>query len=476
VDVGTCNGVRRVVEIDSYAYLGRQMSHSCDFNKIDEFMRQEMFRRRIPGAMLGIMRNGQIVQTGFYGLANVELNVPVTPQSMFQAASIGKQFTVAALLQFVSRKEINLDDSIHSFFHNAPTYWRGITIQHLLTHTSGLGNYDEQSKLFDYKRDYSKDQLVAAIADSIPTFAPGRDWSYSNSGYTLLGFIIEKLTGRFYGDYLRAHVWRPASMSTIRIMSNREIIQNRSAGYELKGGNLKNAELASESLNRTADGTEYWTMDDALRWETCLAGARVIPEKLKQNMWSASQFNGATTNFRLGGASYGFAWFIDNEAGHSVYYHSGAWAGFVAYSARYPDDHVAVIVCANLSDAPIVAIGRGVARRVLDLVNQRPIDDCYPILTRKLGDAMRSAKARHLAEEMFAPEFSKERIPGLNRAIRRRLAPLGELQLIELLEKLLQDDVLRVRYRLRFPADTLRFEATCDRDSRLAGPLRFETE
>jgi CubicO group peptidase (beta-lactamase class C family) len=443
---------------------------------IDSFLDAEMQRRRIPGAAVAISSKGAPVFLGSYGLANVELQVPVSTQTMFQAGSIGKQFVAAAFLQFVEKSRLGLDQSIDIFFPLGPASWRNITVRHLLTHTSGLPNYDEVDG-FSLRKDYIDEELVRLIASLPPRFEPGANWSYSNSGYVLLGLIIEKVTGTHFADYLKAHVWRPAQMSTVQTMSDEAIVPNRAAGYALIGGEIRNHIRASESLNRTADGTQYWTVHDAVKWAAALKNERVFSSAAKRIMWTPAKFNGgATTNHELGGATYGVGWFADDEAGRRVYYHTGSWAGFVAYHAYYPQEEVSLTVCANLADVPIINVARGVSRRLFGSIDQKPIDGADGELTRKVVQILGDGNAVGIPPEACNPSFPRDRLVGLNRALTRRINPLGALVGLEPLEQLDAGSVRRLRYRLRYRDASLRLEIGFDTNGKFSGPLRVETE
>ena len=152
----------------------------------------------------------------------------------------------------VEQGKINLDAKISEYLKNIPSSWKNITVRNLLTHTSGIKNYTTD---FDYRRDYTDDELLQKIALLPLDFQPGENWSYSNSGYVLLGIIINKVTGQFYGDLLQHYIFEPLGMHTARIISESDIIPNRVTGYQLVNGTLKNSGYVSPSLNRTADGS-----------------------------------------------------------------------------------------------------------------------------------------------------------------------------------------------------------------------------
>src|SRR5262249_3695158 len=242
---------------------------------VDDFLKADMQRHRIPGLALAICRDGQLLRAAGYGLANVEWDVAVTPDTVFQSGSVGKQFTAMAVMMLVEEGKLGLEDSLAKYFPAAPLAWKSITIRHLLTHTSGIKDW-EGGKELDYRKDYTEDELVEVARKMPLDFAPGTRWSYSNTGYVLLGILVRRASGKFYGDFLRERVFVPLGMDATRVISEADIVRNRSAGYVLKEGRLQNQEWVSPSLNTTADGSLYVTARDMARWDAALSEGRFL--------------------------------------------------------------------------------------------------------------------------------------------------------------------------------------------------------
>ena len=193
-----------VLALAALAYAPLDAAQS---DPIDAIVNAEMVSQRMPGIAVAVIRKGEIVKAQGYGLANVEHNVPVTDRTIFQSGSLGKQFTATAVMLQVQDGRLSLGDPITKFFDNAPASWRDITVRHLLTHTSGIPDYNDG--LLDYRKDYSEDELVK-FASTLPLdFTPGAEWKYSNTGYILLGALVRKVSGLFYGDVLRDRVFTP---------------------------------------------------------------------------------------------------------------------------------------------------------------------------------------------------------------------------------------------------------------------------
>ncbi len=248
--------------------LSLLLAAQTDTAVINRYVLAELERQRIPGLSLAVLAGDRVLISRGYGFANVELRVPATDSTVYQSGSMGKQFTAALVEMLVDNHLLRLDDSIVRWFPEGARVWQGITVRHLLTHTAGVAEYTDST--FDYRKDYTEDELVKFAASRPLDFRPGERWSYSNTGYVLLGALIHRVTGRFYGDLLRDSVFRPLGMNDSRVISEADIVPNRAAGYRLEGGVLKNQEWVAPSLNTTADGALYFTVRDLTRWAIAL--------------------------------------------------------------------------------------------------------------------------------------------------------------------------------------------------------------
>ena len=320
---------------------------------VNRYVQSELKRQRIPGISIAILRGDRVLLARGYGLANLELGVPASDSTIYQSGSVGKQFTAAAVVMLSEQGRLGLDDKITKWLTEGAGVWDGITIRHLLTHTSGMAEYTDST--FDYRRDYTEDQLVRFAASRPLDFPPGERWSYSNTGYLLLGVIIHRVTGRFYGDVLHDRIFAPLGMKGARVISEADIIPNRSGGYQLIGNDIKNQDWVSPSLNTTADGALYFSVIDMAKWAVGLNHRRVPSARGLELAW---------TPVRLadGGVyPYGFGWDLTEQRGHPRVGHTGSWQGFKTAIYRYPELDLTVIVLANLAQAEPGAIAEGIA-------------------------------------------------------------------------------------------------------------------
>ncbi|MFY8086549.1 MAG: serine hydrolase domain-containing protein, partial [Rubrivivax sp.] len=321
---------------------------------VDAVITAEMKTQRIPGAAVAVVRQGQVLKASGYGTSNLEHAVPVSRSTLFQSGSLGKQFTAVALMLQVEDGKLALDDSITRFFPQAPPSWQPITVRHLLTHTSGIPNYDERT--LDYRKDYTEDELLR-LAFSLPLeFPAGARWNYGNTGYVLLGILIGKASGQFYGDVLRDRVFAPLGMKTARVISEEDVLMHRAAGYRLAGDTLKNQEWVSPRLNTTADGSLYLSLDDWLRWEQALRQRAVLRPASWQQIFTPVQLNSGET------FPYGFGWGLHDGRGPPTYRHAGSWQGFETAYLHAIDADLTVIVLCNLAQANPMRIAERIAQ------------------------------------------------------------------------------------------------------------------
>ena len=210
-------------------------------DSVDAFVRDFIQRHKIPGAAIAVVHRGRVVKAAGYGLANLELNVPATAHSVFEIGSMTKQVTAEVVMMLVEEGKLSLDDSLTKYLTGLPDEWRGIRLRHLLTHTSGLHDW-EGDTAFSYRREYTTEQFVAFVARHPLDFPPGTRFSYTNSAFPLLGKVIEKVTGVGYERYATERVFKPAGMVETRFRHQAEVVANHASGYVDNKGTFENGE------------------------------------------------------------------------------------------------------------------------------------------------------------------------------------------------------------------------------------------
>jgi len=336
-----------VLSVISAGTIARGTSDADFSSKVDAAVEAQRKSQKIPGVSLAVCRNGKLVKATGYGLGNVEWNGAVTPQTIFQTGSVGKQFTSMAVMMLVEEGKIGLDDKVSKYIPESPSIWKDVTIRNLLTHTSGIADYGGDvgplgNAVIDVRRDYTEQELIPPFAKMKMDFPPGEKWSYSNTGYVLLGIVIHRVTGEFYGDFLQQRIFKPLGMSSTHIISEADIVPQRSGGYRLLNGELKNQEWVSPALNTTADGALYTNVLDLSKWDAALREKKFVKPSTYELLWSPVRLNDGKTY------PYGFGWFLEDKGGFKAVSHTGSWQGFTMAINRYEKDGLTVIVMTNL--------------------------------------------------------------------------------------------------------------------------------
>jgi CubicO group peptidase (beta-lactamase class C family) len=307
-----------------------------DAARIDEVVQTYVRDNTFMGAVL-VARGSDVVLSKGYGSANLEWNIPNTPATKFRLGSITKQFTAASILLLEERGKLKLDDPIKKYVPDAPAAWDAITIFNLLTHTSGIPNF---TGLPEYKSlqlvDTPAAKTIATVRDKPLDFLPGEKMSYSNSGYLVLGYVIERITGGSYEKFVTDNIFTPLEMKDSGYDSNTAVIPRRAAGYTPSPTGRVNAGFIHMSIPHAA-GALYSTTEDLLRWEQGLFGGKLI---------SATSLAKMTTPFK---SDYALGVMVQTAGGRKVVQHGGGIEGFNTFLAYYPDDKLTVAVLANVN-------------------------------------------------------------------------------------------------------------------------------
>jgi CubicO group peptidase (beta-lactamase class C family) len=323
--------------------------------KIDRFVSAEMSRQKIPGMAVAVVKNGEVMLAKGYGFANLEHQVPVTTRSIFNSGSVGKQFTATAILHIEERRKLRLDDHIARYLPPTKARWGSITVRQLLTHTSGIPEYEDE---LDMRREYSERQLTELVGLLQRRSAPGHQFKYSNSGYVLLGVIIRTITGMFHADYIRENIFKPLGMRTARTASEAAIIPNRVDGYRMSKGRLHKQEWVSATFKKTADGCFHLSLDDLLAWERGVRTRALLKSESWSKIFTPVVLKNGKTH------PYGFAWEIGRKRGQTVVSHDGSFQGFEAILTRYVEEELTTIALANLAEADLAQVTQRIAEFV----------------------------------------------------------------------------------------------------------------
>ncbi len=345
-------------------------------SKIEAYMNAHVRVNHFSGAIL-VAREGRVILSKGYGWANIEHEVPNTPQTKFRLGSITKQFTAMAILLLEERGRLSVHDPICTYVPNCPEAWREVTIHHLVTHTSGIPNF---TSFPDYVRTQCLEEpsppasTLERFRNKPLDFRPGERMSYSNSGYIVLGYIIEKVAGESYEAFLRKNIFEPLKMANTGYESRGAILKHRAAGYSWQGDQLINAAYIDMTIPHAAGGL-YSTVEDLFLWDQALYAERLVSKASLERMFTPFKDN------------YAYGWMVTTHLKRKMIGHGGRINGFSTFIARYPDDKVLVVVLSNIESAPSGRIARDLAAIVFGEPYELPRERVAVKLDPKILDA-----------------------------------------------------------------------------------------
>ena len=403
-------------------------SVTAQADKVDDYIVSEMKNRRIPGLALAVVKNGEVIKAKGYGLANLELNVPVTPDSVFDLASITKPFTATAIMLLVEEGKVGLDEKINKYLPSAPEAWRHITVRHLLTHTAGL-KHDFWPEFWGYSlTHYPTPQLFEAASKLPLDFAPGERWQYSDQGYFLLGMIIENASGNRYQEFLAERIFDPLGMSATVVLGQDPwaIVKNRASTYTLREGKLVRFRVPYWTTELSPEGGLWSTVNDLAKWGAAIDDERILTRSSLDQMWTPLKLKNGF------GHGYSLGWFLRDLRGHRIIHHSGlSGTDFL----HLPDDKLMVIVLTNLemrfSRAFGIAIGvagRYIPDLLVSSLKQQPDPD--PQMTQELKTLLSDIANGVEDLSIMTPERRARLSPSSRRVTAERLKDLKSFKFV----------------------------------------------
>ncbi len=361
----------------------------------------------LAGVSVAVVRDGRTVVSKGYGLADIGRGVPATAETIYPIGSLTKQFTAAAILQLVEAERLSLDDDLGELLPDFPSQGHHVTVRHLLNHTSGLV---EHSDLTGGRGEpgTTRQAVVDLIAAHPFDFAPGERFSYSNSGYLLLGLVIEKVTGSTYASYLDEHVFERAGLRQTSYCPDKPG-PGQARGYDIANGALVDAQPIEVAVPFAAGGL-CSTVGDLLAWSQALRSGRVVSDVSYRLMTTPTEMADGTT------VPYGFGLMMQPLQGHTAVFHDGAINGFMSRLTFFPDDQVTVVLLANtFSEGPALdqfaepldALALGIQEDVeLDATTRAQVIDA--VLSRIRDQYVFPDRAEEMEREIRARQAGSE--------------------------------------------------------------------
>lgn len=432
---------------------------------VDDLIRAEMEKRHIPGLSLAVVHKGKVVKAQGYGFANLEHRAPATPDTVFQLASVTKQFTATAVMQLVEAGKIQLDDKVSQHLTDLPAAWKDVTVRQLLNHTSGIKSYTAIPNFAQQlRKDFTPTELLGLVKDSPMDFAPGSKYQYNNTGYFLLGLLIEKVSGKTYGTFLSERIFEPLGMNNTRVNDLTVVIPNRASGYTLSGQTIRNGEYVSPTQPYAA-GALVSTIQDMVRWNSALDTEKLLKRSSMEQMLTPTRLSDGKTQ------GYGFGWQLGVLRGHKQMAHGGGIPGFSTYILRLPDDALSVIVLCNQEAANASKLAEQVAATYIPALTppvRKPIADPEPEVTKRLQEIASGLIKGKAQEADFTPGMWKVLTPEQLAGGAQVLTALGPLKSFELLDRTVENDIRKLEYRLLLGETTVYMRFALTKDGKIA--------
>ncbi len=438
---------------------------------VDAYIRQQMDRYHVPGLALAVVQGGRVVKLQGYGRASVEHDVPTTVNSVFEIGSISKQMTAAAILLLVEEEQVDLDASIHTYIPKLPPLWQGVTLRHLLTHTSGIKNYTGLPG-FGLSRRLNRAGFVHELSTYPLDFAPGDFWAYSNSGYNLLGYIIEQASGMPYWSFLKARIFDPLRMASTRDRDLIHVFPHRVTGYEWYDEVLQGRDY--ELTDLFAAGAIVSTVSDLVKWNAALSTTDFLTADSMKEMWKQARLNNGETY------PYGFGWNIEEIRGIRRLRHNGQTAGFSSNFTHYPDHNLTIIILCNLGTIDLAAwIAHGLAKHYLpdfSLSRAIPIFASQPAMTRRFKTVVQDQLEGRISVGEFTLEARSSLVLDHTETMYRRMAAYGALSEFELISEEKRPQGRRLYYRAAIGERLVLFRFDVTNDARISSLIVEEEE
>jgi len=349
---------------------------------VDSVATAAVTEHRTAGVSVAVVKNGRTVLAKGYGFADLENDVPATVETVYRIGSITKQFTSAAIMRLMEQGKLSLDDTLQKFLRNFPTQGNRVTVRHLLNHTSGIKSYTSLGPKWArvVRLDLAPDSLVALFANEPFDFKPGDSWLYNNSGYFLLGMIIEKLSGKPYGKYLQDELFTPLGLKNTMYCDQAPLIKHRAQGYATRpGGEFINAEPLSMTQPYAA-GSLCSTVNDLVAWALALSSGKVVSPASYTLMSTPGTLNDGKP------ITYGLGLGTGTLGGHRQVSHNGGINGFISELHHYPDDSLITVVLTNTGALTAVQLERLIARRALGIQDLPTVPIDAAALERLVGE------------------------------------------------------------------------------------------
>ena len=438
---------------------------------VDDYLRMAMMKRHIPGLSVAVVQNGYIVKSQGYGVADRDAKIPATPETVYELASLTKQFTAAAIAKLAQDGKLDPADKISRYLPDTPDLWANITVRQLLNQTSGLPNFLEGLSVKALRRDYTAAEVVQRIAARPLLFVPGTQYAYSNTNYYLLGIIIEKVSGKSYREYLQDTFFTPLGMTQTRFYDPKVAAPKTAQGSLWDGHSLRRSPFVYSPTLQFGFSGILSTTGNLVKWNAALDGDTLLTPTSKSLLWSPPLLpNGARTDYASG-------WLATTVYGHQLLWHNGALpTGFTSAFFKFPDDKLTLIVLSNHFDisgqqsTPLYALTLGLAKLYLPALQDAPLPvDPDPKLTALLRSRIAALAAGKIDRSQFTPEMNTVLTPAVLQQNKQTFSAFGPLQSLAFLQRFEANGLQVSRYRAVFGETPIVWTLALTPEGKIAG-------
>jgi len=432
------------------AHLSTIPPLASEADALDDYIRKEMKHRRIPGLAVAIVRGGAEASTRCYGQSDLESGSAVTAQTVFPVGSLTKPFTAIAVLLLVEDGRLALGDKLSAHLVDLPAAWQQVTVQHLLTHTSGIKDYTSLNGFDRMRRlDHLPPEILVLVQNEPLEFAPGVRFDYSNTNYLLLGMLIEHVAREPYGQFLDERVFAPLGMTQTRTNDSSDIVAGRARGYTRIPGRTQNAKYFSPT-NAFAAGNVASSLADLVKWDLGLSSRKLLKPESYHVLWTPSDAS------KTGSERYGLGWGIGEINGHALFKHGGNITGFSSAILHLADDSLTIVVLSNMGDFNAEKLAQGIIGQVdPSAADKTPstISDPEPKITERLQRVFLGMMSGEMSAGDFSERINRELGPLVRQGrqeARMQAAENGALESFTLLEWKRSDQGTDLVYRADF--------------------------
>lgn len=442
--------------------------NEAGFKKLDAYFKDQIDKKKSPAISIAIVEKGHIAYATGYGKADIENDVDANASTVYRIGSITKQFTATMIMQLVNEGKVKIEDPFQTVLPDTPKAWSKVTIKQLLNHTSGIKSYTELSELFegDAMKPTKPEGIIEKVAEIPLDFEPGTKWNYNNTGYELLGMIIEKLDKRSFAESLKARITGPLKMDHTYFVSEKKLVPHRANGYSWTKDGYEHAQYLNMDWPYAAGSMESTVLDLA-KWDEALYGEKILPKASLQRMWEVTKLADGTEK------KYGFGWGIGTVNGSPIVEHGGGIHGFTTQIRRAPSAGITVIVLTNTDGPSNPGVLASEAMGMMDSSLKEPVkkgeQDISPESTQKDRVILQSVLDGKFDRSSLSPDFAKVLTDELLTQAKTQLGALGPIKALTFQREKTTDGIKSRIYRVKFDVVELTYAIATDSKGLIAG-------